>query len=219
MAIVVGVVSQKGGVGKSTVARMVAREYAAGGWDVKLADLDSAQGTSMRWQSRRLREGVEPKLSVEQFQTVSQALRDEPRFDLLVFDGAPHSSEMTREIARVAHLVVLPTGLAVDDLEPTVLLANELVGRGIDSEKIAFALCRVGESELEFAEARRYVDRAGYILLKGMIPEKTGYRRASDRGRAVTETRFASLNRRAEELAQSIVDLADVRYRAIQGAA
>jgi chromosome partitioning protein len=32
MAMIVGIVSQKGGVGKSTVARLIAREFAAQGW-------------------------------------------------------------------------------------------------------------------------------------------------------------------------------------------
>ncbi len=40
------------------------------------------------------------------------------------------------------------------------------------------------------------------------MPEKIAYRRASDEGKAVTETRFSSLNVRADELAQSIIDLA-----------
>ena len=49
MAALVGLVSQKGGVGKSTLARLVAREYAAAGWQVKIADLDISQGTSTDW--------------------------------------------------------------------------------------------------------------------------------------------------------------------------
>jgi len=40
MALVIAVVSQKGGVGKSTCARLIAREYAQAGWNVKIADLD-----------------------------------------------------------------------------------------------------------------------------------------------------------------------------------
>ena len=218
MPVLIGVVSQKGGVGKSTLARLIAREYAAAGWEVKLADLDTAQGTSTSWQSRRLRETLEPKISVEQFQTVTQSLRDQSQYDLLVFDGAPHSSQMTREIARVADILLLPTGLSVDDLEPTVLLANEIVERGTERQKLAFALCRVGDSDLELAEARCYVERAGYTLLAGAIPEKTAYRRASDTGRAVTETRFPSLNTKAEQLAQSIINLAEQRL-ALRGAA
>jgi chromosome partitioning protein len=38
------------------------------------------------------------------------------------------------------------------------------------------------------------------------MPEKTGYRRASDTGRAPTETRFPTLNKKADILAQSIID-------------
>src|SRR5450631_1941531 len=49
MAVIVGMVSQKGGVGKSTLSRLVAREYANAGWSVKIADLDVSQGTSFSW--------------------------------------------------------------------------------------------------------------------------------------------------------------------------
>ena len=55
MATIIGIVSQKGGVGKSTIARLLAREYAQAGWNAKIADLDVAQGTSFNWQARRLR--------------------------------------------------------------------------------------------------------------------------------------------------------------------
>lgn len=40
MPVVVSFVSQKGGIGKSTLARLVAREYANADWAVKIADLD-----------------------------------------------------------------------------------------------------------------------------------------------------------------------------------
>ena len=103
-------------------------------------------------------------------------------------------------------LVVLPTGLALDDLEPTVLLAHELVKHKVPRSKIALALSRVGESEQEIAEARAYTAQAGYMVLAGSIPEKVAFRRASDDGRTLTETRFGSLNGRAAEVGQGIVD-------------
>lgn len=46
------------------------------------------------------------------------------------------------------------------------------------------------------------------MLLKGFIPERTSYRRASDAGLSITETNFPSLNKSAEQLAQSIIDMA-----------
>lgn len=206
MPIVVGVVSQKGGVGKSTLARMIAREFAHAGWAVKIADLDISQGTSFSWQARRLQSGLLPVVPVERFGTVEQALKQRQHQDLLILDGPPHSTAGTLRIAAASDLVVLPTGLSLDDLEPTVLLAHELVKKGVPRTRIALALCRVGDSEGEIAEAQGYIRNAGYELLEGVIPEKTGFRRASDEGRALTETRFASLNGKSDRLAQSIVD-------------
>ncbi len=58
MTMIIGVISQKGGVGKSTLSRALAREAAVGGLRVKLADLDTQQGTSSDWHRRRLDAGV-----------------------------------------------------------------------------------------------------------------------------------------------------------------
>lgn len=206
MALILGFVSQKGGVGKSTLARLLAREHAQAGWNVKIADLDVSQATSYHWQSRRLERALKPEIAVERFGSVDQALRIAPHYDLLILDGAPHASRSTLEIAQAGALTVLPTGLALDDLQPAVLLAHELAKSGIPRHRLAFALCRVGDSETELAEARGYLTEAGYAVLAGELPEKIAYRRASDDGRALTETRFASLNERADQLAQSIVD-------------
>jgi chromosome partitioning protein len=209
MAIFIGMVSQKGGVGKSTLARLVAREYAKAEWTVKIADLDVSQGTSFNWQARRLQSEITPVIPVERFGTVEQALKIGAQYDLVILDGPPHSTAGTLKIAESAAMVVLPTGLSLDDLEPSVLLAHELVKKGTTRAKISFALCRVGESESEISEARSYIEQAGYTVLKGEIPEKTAYRRASDEGRTLTETRFPTLNGRSDLLVQSIVNHLD----------
>jgi len=206
----IGIVSQKGGVGKSTLARLVAREYANAGWTVKIADLDVSQGTSFNWQGRRLQSAVEPVIAVERFGTVEQASKVTAQFDLVIFDAPPHSTAGTLRVAQVADLVVLPTGLSLDDLQPTVLLAHELVKKGVPKSKIAFAFCRVGDSHLELIEGQMYVTDAGYRVLTGSIPDKIAYRRASDEGRALTETKYQSLNGRADKLAQSIINLVTV---------
>ena len=206
MAFIVAMVSQKGGVGKSTLARLLAREFAAQGWNVKIADLDISQGTSFEWHARRLQGRVEPDVPVEQFGSVDKALNLAEHYDLLVLDGAPHSTSATRAIALASHLTVIPTGLALDDLRPAVVLAHDLVKQGVARNKIVFALCRVGDSSLEIEDARAYLEKTGYAILPGALPEKPAYRRASDEGRALTETRFHSLKERAEQVAQGMVD-------------
>ena len=49
MSTIIAFVSQKGGVGKSTLARALAREATVGGIKAKIADLDTQQGTSVDW--------------------------------------------------------------------------------------------------------------------------------------------------------------------------
>jgi chromosome partitioning protein len=213
-AKIIAIASQKGGVGKSTLARLIAREYALAKWSVKIADLDIGQGTSFNWQARRLSRQIEPTIAVERFGSVSQALKEASHVDLLILDGPPHSTEGTLKMAEKANVVVLPTGLALDDLQPSVLLAHELTAKRVSQSKICFALCRVGESDSEIIEARRYIREAGYRALSGSIPEKIAYRRASDSGRALTETAFASLNQRSDELVQSIINFAAKAERA-----
>jgi chromosome partitioning protein len=51
--MIISLISQKGGVGKSTLARLLAVEIAKAGWRVKIADLDPAQGTATKWKARR----------------------------------------------------------------------------------------------------------------------------------------------------------------------
>ena len=206
MTIFVGVVSQKGGVGKSTIARSIAREYAANGWNVKISDLDISQGTSVDWKRRRDQEKLQPDIAVEASRTVALAIKNAEPYDMVIFDGPPHSTAGTLDIARHSDLVVLPTGLSQDDLKPSVLLAHALVDKGIPANKLAFALCRVGGRPNEILEARDYIQAAGYLPLAGELPEKTAFRRASDLGKTPTEISFPTLRQRAEVLIQSIVD-------------
>ena len=65
--MIISLISQKGGVGKSAVARLLAVEFTKAGWNVKIADLDPAQGTSAKWKARRDRAGIQPEIAVEKF--------------------------------------------------------------------------------------------------------------------------------------------------------
>lgn len=206
MALLIGIVSQKGGVGKSTLARLLAREYAESGWLVKIADMDTQQGTCAQWAARRLQMDRKPEIPVEQFNRVDSALRQADHYDLIVFDGAPHATNITKDIAKHSALMILPTGYSLDDLLPTIKLAHELKREGVPTEKIAIAFSRVGDSESEAQEAARYVEESGYYLLPGAIPERTAYRRANDLGLALTETPFTTLSDKADELVGAIVE-------------
>ncbi len=216
MTYIIGMVSQKGGVGKSTLARMMAREFVAGGMSAKIADLDTQQQTCTYWAGRRAESSIIPELQVQSFATVKTALEESGRFDALILDGKPNASEQTVEIATAADLVVIPTGQTVDDLHPGVVLAHSLRKKGIAPEKIVFAMFKTTGSERENAAARQYLVDAGYTVLDSDVPVSTAYGSASDVGKAITETSFRTLNGRAAALAQSVIDkMAELQERQV----
>jgi chromosome partitioning protein len=205
-ATVIAFVSQKGGVGKSTLARGLAREAAKSGLAVKIADLDTQQGTCVEWRRRRLNEGVEPAVSVEGYKTADQALSQAVHYDLLIIDAPARASEGTKRIAERAQLVVQPTNPALDDLGPAVRLFHELTMAGIPKSRLVFALNHV-LTDTEEVAAREYLREAGYAVSPGYIPSKTSYRDAQNHGRAITETRYGALNEKADSLIQALINL------------
>jgi chromosome partitioning protein len=197
--LVVGCVSQKGGVAKSSLARLLAREFAASGRRVLLADLDVLQATSFDWARRRSEAGLRPEVPVERCDGTKQAFRRARRAgaECLILDARGIADRDTLEVARAADAVLIPSGLAVDDLLPAVRLAHELTRAGIPSAQLAVALCRAGDAPGELEEAARYIAEAGYRCLDAAWPERAGYRRAHDEGRVATEARHKSLRTKA----------------------
>ena len=205
MATIIAFVSQKGGVGKSTLARALAREAANGGLKAKIADLDTQQGTSVDWHRTRLNGGIKPEVAAEAFASADQALKAAGQYDLLIIDGPARTSRGTLEIARVADLVVQPSGASTDDLRPAVREFHALVNAGIPKAKLTFAFNRIGTAAEE-AEARAYVAEAGFASLAGCLLERPAYRKAQNIGHAVTETSYAGLNAKADALIQALID-------------
>lgn len=206
MTIVVAFVSQKGGVGKSTLSRGLAVEAAKNGFKVKIADLDHQQGTSVEWNRRRHRSNLELQIEVESFKTAALALPHAPRYDMFIVDGPARTSEATLEIARAAHLVIQPSGPSLDDLEPAIKEFHALVRAGEPRDKLVIALNRVGTA-VEERNAREYIERAGYQAWSGALRDKAGYRVAMNQGAAITEVKAAKLRDEAQSAIKSLVEL------------
>jgi chromosome partitioning protein len=193
MAVVVGLVSQKGGTGKSTLARALGAVVAHAGLKVRIADLDPQQHTVVEWERTRGHHRVAPTLDVRGFATVGQALAGAEDDELVILDAPARASRRTLQIAEVADLVVQPSSGSLDDLRPAVLLFHELAEAGIPKDRLVVALCRT-LTQAEQDAARTYLAKAGYTVLAGAIPERAAHREAHNRGEAVTE-----LKRRADD--------------------
>ena len=199
----IGILSQKGGVGKSTLARALAVEFARNDWQVKIADMDLKQSTSTIWNRKRMNNQYSPSIAVEPFSNVKDVLKSSATYELLLFDGAGQADLQTLEIAKVCDFVILPTGVTADDLEPQVKLAHELKKKGIAPRQIGLCLSRVGNSKNELEAAKEYLQNTGYTFL-GWINEKTSIGQCSDDGLAANETKYDSINQTVDALIQNI---------------
>jgi len=199
--MIISVVSQKGGVGKSALARTLAAAYDKADWAVLLADLDYGQATSHRWAEKRA-SLVKTQLETLTFRQASEAIKREDEFDLIVIDGAPHATRGTLEAARASALVLIPTGSSVDDLHPTASLYRELAAE-IDPAKIFCVLIKT-TSDHQKGEAVSTLSALGIQCIIGSIPNRAGYIEALDAGKSLTETRYQPINSVARQVVQAI---------------
>ena len=202
---VVGVVSQKGGVGKSTLCQLIAREAAVGGKHAKILDLDAKQMSSTDWVRARLERDLEPVIEAEPTKNIGKALKHCKKYDIILVDGAAGAPKRTAELVPECDLIILPTGASRADLVPNLALARRIAEMKLATDGPVFALCRVLTAS-EAAEARAAIGSAGFETLAGELVERPGYRQAQNLGRSLTETAFPSLNGKARRLAQAILD-------------
>lgn len=200
MAYIVASLAQKGGVGKSSLAQLVAHGYAANDYNVLLADMDSNQKSSVVWNETRQANDISPALTVRSFRTVAEVQKIAKDFDLIVYDGAPQSNAQTLDIANSSDLILMPIGASKYDLDPQIMLSHQMVEQGIDKKRVYFVLCRLVASDNERQAVADYINQTPYKLLPSYLEEKTGYRHAAEHGRAMTETNFKTLNAKSQEL-------------------
>lgn len=202
--MILSLISQKGGVGKSTLARLLAVELIRAGWAVKIADLDPAQGTSTKWALRRDEFGTDPEVQVQKYRDARRAIQDADRWDLLILDGPAHAERSGLIMAQASDLVILPTGYSLDDLDPQVQVAFDLEAGGVNPALIRLVFCRARGSAAEDRQARDFVKRAGLSTLDGAIRELPSIRQAHTTGRAASETGHRTVDDEGRALALEV---------------
>jgi len=206
MAFIVGFTSQKGGVGKSAIARSLAVDLANKKYKVKVADMDLDQATFLNWYRRRLSQGIKPEItSVEPHSSLEAAIKSSEGYDFLILDTAGRALADSVSIAKISHIVLQPSNVGLDDLEPGVLRFHELVKRKVPREKLFMIFPEKG-TDTNLSDAIEYVNAAGYNYIETALANKDSFRTALSQGFALQEVRFKQLSKLAGKMMDEILD-------------
>lgn len=197
---IVSFVSQKGGVGKSSLARLLAVHAANKGRKVLIADFDLEQLSCVEWSAQRLRNGIEPEIDARPFKSLKKLRKLDTDVDLVIVDTRGLADELTQDISEESDLVFLPTGTSMDDLRPTLALARKLGRSPRLSNKIHLILSRIGRSDKQLNDAKIIIDEAGFPVLSAIWPYRDGFVSDFDAGRAGSETTNPHLRAAAESM-------------------
>jgi len=122
--MLIAVVNQKGGVGKTTLAVHLAAWLHEAGRRVALIDADG-QASSSNW-VRMAEPGVNVVVEQRADELIEAVARLRADQDFIIADGPANLSETTRALLLVADLAVIPCGVTLPELESTAATVRML---------------------------------------------------------------------------------------------
>ncbi|WP_173933179.1 ParA family partition ATPase [Chelativorans sp. Marseille-P2723] len=189
--MILALLNQKGGVGKTTLALAVAGEWAMQGRRVILVDADP-QGSALDWSEMRAREGL-PRL----FSVIGLARdtlhREAPALardaDLVVIDGPPRVAGLMRSALLATDMVLIPVHPSpFDGWASAEMLALNSEARVYRPELVArFVLNRCGARTVLARDTAETLADHDPPALASRIGQRIAFAAAAQSGRIVRE--------------------------------
>ncbi|MCO5164542.1 MAG: ParA family protein [Mesorhizobium sp.] len=120
MTLTLGVVSGKGGAGKTTIVMLIAGEYALQGKRVLLVDADARQNLYEWWKRCEAKDNTPEGIAivtVARADNLAQQMKSAKRYDVVLIDAPGVDGVLTREIIKHCDLVLTPIQPAQDEIK------------------------------------------------------------------------------------------------------
>lgn len=178
------IASQKGGSGKTTLARNLAVAAAEAGRRVLCLDLDPQGSLRGWWESREAEAPVMFDRDPEPGVLRASLAAARKQFDLCIIDTPPAASGWLQEAMGAADLVLIPVRPSPDDLRAVGTTLAAVNGSGMP---FAFVLSQTPRARIT-EEAARVVAQHGRLAPVNLA-QRVAYAETGATGRGVTETR------------------------------
>ena len=187
--MILGVLQQKGGVGKTTLALNLAAAYAREGLKVLLVDTDP-QGSAMAWSSVREAKPIFAVVGMAKPTLHKELPAVAADYDLVVIDGAPRVNELARSAILASDYVLIPVQPSPFD----VWSCAEIVALVTEAQQFrpeiaaAFVINRkIGNTAIARDVTSAFA-QFPFPLLKPKISQRVAFAEAAAQGLTVIET-------------------------------
>lgn len=188
MIIVIG--SEKGGVGKSTLATNFSVYLTLLGKDVILVDSDK-QRTSSNWADDRRKSNLPIVESVSKYDNIRHTLKDlQKRYQYVIVDAQGRDSIELRTGLLSANICITPIQPSQADLDTIYKMVNitQTAQETNEELKTYSIISRAPNTSTEITEARQCLSNVQEIqLLKNVVYDRRIYRDALGTGKSVLE--------------------------------
>jgi chromosome partitioning protein len=194
--MIVALVEEKGGVGKTTLALNLAVWRAAQGRRVLLVDADKKQASASSWVALRMAADLAPGITcvmLDGEHVRAQVSQLAPLYDDVVIDGRGSNDPGLLQAMAVANVALSPVKPGQFDLNSMANMAEmAAIARGLNPGLDAVAVINqalTNDGDLDALGAQEAIRNSVpvYRLLPGIVHSRKAFSRCAATGRAVME--------------------------------
>ena len=190
--MIIGLLQQKGGAGKTTLALNLAAYYAKEGLSVLLVDADP-QGSAQAWSSVRTAPPLFPVVGMAKTTLHSEIAGIAKGYDITIIDGAPRANQLARSAILACDLILIPVTPSPFDVWASSEIANLITeAQSIRPNlKAAFVINRkVGKTVIGRAVENAFADLPFPVVPVG-IAQRISFAETAEKGLTVFEVSSA----------------------------
>jgi len=187
--MIISVLSQKGGSGKTTLALGLAAAFAKKGNAVLLVDADE-QGSSLTWAEVRQSEPLFTCVGIPKPTLHKELPSLSKNYDVVLVDGAPRVSSVARSAIAASDMVIVPVQPSPMD----VWAANEIVELINEAKPLnekmdaAFVINRkITNTAIGNDVSKALAEYEGLSVLKSAIHQRVSFPEAAAQGLSIFE--------------------------------
>jgi len=205
----IGLVNQKGGVGKTTLSIHVASGLRHLGHNVCLIDTDP-QGSLRDWHGLAELDEVMPIFSADIKGLPNLVIQLAEKFDYAVIDGAPRSDRMASIVIRACDAVLIPVGpsgldawACADIVEPIEVIQAKNAGKPV----AGFILNKVRKGTLLGKEIQESLRDYGIPILSSPCVQREIYAQSVSEGSTVLDSQNKEARDEVLTLVKEIIEV------------